>query len=415
MARDKMHEMYKAELRRDKFANLPKWRKGIEYAKEVGNLGRALKATLDLSAVLRQGGFLAFGHPVRAAKAITPMLRAFSSEAKAHQINSEIQSRPNAPLYKASKLYFADQNAPLSAREESFASRLASKIPLVAGSERAYNTFLNKLRADSFDAMSTSLSRHGISTVEESRTIANYINVATGRGNVGAAGEALGQVFFSPRYWASRLQLLGGQPLYGGSAVTRKLIAKDYAHFLIGLGVVYALGQAAGGDVEKDSRSSDFGKIRFGKTRIDPLTGMGQHFVFLRRLYSGQSKSTMTGKIADLRGEDRKYGKPDVEKTVSRYVRGKLAPVPSSVLNYVAGEDSVGKKVTAASAAGDFFTPLVANDIYTSLKEEGIEKGAAMSLLALFGAGVQTYDDEDRASKPKKVSHGRSLGPGSGK
>ena len=241
------------------------------------NFARSIMTSVDVSAVARQGGFIVAGHPIRGAKSIPAMMKAFASDQKAVEINAEILDRENAPLYARSKLYLAPLDGAPNASEEAFMSRLARKIPGVAGSGRAYVTFLNKLRADSFDAMTDSLAAGGEVTDAESQAIANYINVATGRGPLGGfdqAGEALASVFFAPRYVTSRFALLAGQPFYGGNARTRKLIAKEYARYLMGISVVYFLAYLGGGEPDDDPTSSDFGKIKFGNTRIDPLSGL---------------------------------------------------------------------------------------------------------------------------------------------
>ena len=234
-----------------------------ERTAEPFNAIRAIWTSYDLSAMLRQGGFIVLSHPGRATKSIVPMLKAFASEKQAFAINNEILNRANAPLYARSKLFIApiDGSSRMSGLEEAYMSRWAEKIPGVAQSERAYLTFLNKLRADSFDAMISTLSRNGTATQEEMSTIANFINVATGRGNLGKidqAAVALNTVFFAPRYVASRFQLLLGQPLYRGTAKTRKLIVGEYARYLAGLGVVYLLAHLSGAEIEDDPRSANF-------------------------------------------------------------------------------------------------------------------------------------------------------------
>lgn len=373
------------------------------FAQNVGGTVRSIRTSIDLSAVFRQGGFLVKSEPKRAGRAIWPMLKAFASERHAYEAAKEIQQRPNAPLYAKAKLYLADVDAPLSAKEEAYMTNWAEKIPLVAGSERAYNTFLNKLRADSFDAMVETLSRNGEPTIEEARSIANSINVWTGRGNLGsaeAAANTLASIFFSPRYWASRIQTIAGQPLYGGSAATRKLVAKQYAKYAIGLAVVYTLATYAGGTVERDPRSSDFGKIRFGKSRIDPLTGMSQHIVFGARMLTGKMKSTMDGQVRDIRGPNVKYGKQDMADVGARYFRSKLAPIPSAAWDVATGKDVVGNPATVKGKALELVTPMSVRDVYQAIREEGVPKGTALGLLSIFGMGVQTYGKEGEPHPP---------------
>lgn len=366
-----------------------------QKASEPLNSLRTLLVSMNFHAVLRQGGFIVTGNPLRAARAIGPMLRAFGSDQAAHTINEEILNRPNAPLYKKSGLYLApaDHLGPLSAQEESYMSNWAQKVPLVKNSERAYTTFLNKLRADSFDTMSQTLARNGQPTMDESKALSNFINVATGRGSLGSmerAAQPLNSIFFSPRYIASRFQLLFGQPMYGGSGATRKIIAGEYAKYLIGMGTVYALGAAAGGKIEHDPRSTDAGKIRFGDTRLDPLSGIAQTAAFVSREGSGSTKNA-AGQISSIRGADVPFGGTNSMDILNRFIRSKLAPVPGAAVDVATGKDESGQPVTAGSLAKQLLVPMSMRDIYGAIVDQGVPKGSALSLIHLFGDGLQTY------------------------
>lgn len=238
----------------------------------------------------------------------------------------------------------------------------------------------------------------------EAKAIANFVNVATGRGPLGGMENSalmLNNVFFAPRYVASRFQLLIGQPFFGGNARTRKLIAKEYARYLIGMAMVYSLGKLAGGETEEDPTSANFGKIRFGRTRLDPLSGISQATVFVSRLATGKTKSSISDRVTPIRGEDVPYGGTNVGNVLFNFFRGKLSPRYGTVVNVIAGENVVGEKVTLKSAMADLVVPLSFRDILETMQEQGVPKGTALSLLAIFGMGVQTYDSVD-SKKSKK-------------
>jgi hypothetical protein len=345
--------------------------------------------------VLRQGGFVTLGHPARAARALRPMFDALASDRKAREINDAILDRPNAPLYARAKLYLAPLDGSLTKREEGFMSRLAGKLPHVAASQRAYVTFLNVLRADSFDAMVETLTANGEATAKEAEAIANYLNVVTGRSSIpdGAVGAALSTALFSPRYLASRFQIIAGQPFYRGTGRTRQLVAAEYGRYLAGLAVVYLLGSLAGGEIEKDPRSSDFGKIKLGDTRIDPLSGLAQVTVFTSRVFSGETK-TQRGRIRPLRGPDVKFGQQDMGDVLERFARSKLSPTFGAAVDVVAGKDVIGKPVAPAERVASLAVPLSLRDIYGVMEEHGVAKGTAIEILNLFGMGVQHYGDD---------------------
>lgn len=360
------------------------------------NAARQIITTLDFPPVFRQGAFIALGNPVRAAKATGTAFKAMFSDFNARKSLKEINERPNAPLYARAKLYLADMDGSPSAREEAFVGRLVEKIPgvrsLIHASERNYTVFLNQLRADTFDAMVASLSRNGEPTMKETQAIAKFINVATGRGDFGQfemAMTGLAPVFFSPRYVASRFQLLAGQPLYGGTAGTRGLIAKEYAKMLVGAGVIYAIALAAGAELEEDPTSADFGKLKFGNSRLDPLGGLSQSTVFLSRM-GGGVKETLESWAT---GEERETSfVKDEGRTAWNFLRSKFSPIASTAINLAVGETAGREAVTPGQVAKDLTIPLSFRDLKNTIEEQGVPAGTAMWLTSLFGMGLQTYE-----------------------
>lgn len=377
---------------------------------EPFNLFRALITSFDFSAVFRQGGFIALGHPLRAAKAMKGMFQsAWSAKADA-RINRAIHERPNGALYEQAGLYLAPAEGDpvrLTEREEHFQTSLADRIPLVRHSQRAYTTFLNLLRADSFDAMVAGLARNGQPTRAEARAIANFINAATGRGRLGSmepAAVVLNTIFFAPRYVASRFQILAGQPLYSGTAATRQMIAREYARYLIGVGFVYMLSSLFDDEeddtakIEFDPRSSDFGKIRIGNTRLDPLSGLSQVTVLLSRTATGKTKPLAGGDLLPLRGEGQAFGS-SVPGVIGRFLRTKLSPMFGTAVDVLAGENVIGEKTTTGSVATGLLIPMSFREIADAIKEQGVTEGAALGLASIFGFGLQSFELSEAARR----------------
>lgn len=370
--------------------------------KEIFNAFRALMTGGEFSLVLRQGGWTAMSRPGVVAKAIMPMLKAFASEEVSHQINEEILSRPNAHLYSKGKLHLApiDGSATLGAMEELYMSHWIEKIPGIKNFQRAGLTFLNSIRADMFDTLVGTLpvTPAGAHNQVELLAIANYINISTGRGNLGkaeAAAETLNTVFFAPKYVASRFQLLLGQPAWKGTATTRKLVAQEYGRAAIGIATVYAIGALAGGDVEDDPRSSDFGKIKFGNTRLDPLFGLSQTTVVMARILSGTTKRS-TGKIIPIarwRGKV-PFGANTSWDIFGRFMRSKLSPLAGTTTDLLVGENLIGEEIDPKTFGFRLITPLAYRDIYEVFLEKGIPATTAFSLLVFLGMGLQTYQSK---------------------
>jgi hypothetical protein len=312
-------------------------------------------------------------------------------------------------------------------------SRWLEKLPkslgfgIVRGSERAFKTFINLLRADSFDAMAASLSKTQKPTLEEAKAIANYINIATGRGKIGikkgSVAVGLNTAFFAPKLVASRFNLLAGQPLYGGTMRTRAMVAAEYARFLTGVGVIYALGAVLHDPKDDDKkpfitfdpRATDFGKMRFGNTWVDPLTGLGQTTAFLGKEITGEKVTPQKGmtplrdslrplqSLRDHPSTQKKPFKGDTGYTVlGRFLRTKLAPIPGALVNMIDGQDVVGKPVTLGSTALNLTVPMSFQNVADVMKEHGVTGGSAITLTEMLGMGVQYRDPN--ALKPKPAS-----------
>lgn len=381
----------------------------FEGGQEVLNLSRASLTSMDVSATLRHGGFFAMAHPVKAFNIFRGTFGTIWSEARASKEAYEVSQRTNAKngQYKRDGLQITDPHGKLSGQEEVYMSHWARKLPWIAASERVFVAFLNRLRVETYDAMEASLGRGGKITSAQGKVIANFVNVATGRGNLGkfnAAAVPLATVFFAPRYVVSRFQLLAGQPLWKGDFQSRKLIATEYARAITGVAVFYGIAAMAlealigppskdkyGWSIESDPRSSDFGKIRIGQSRIDPWFGLQQATVLLSRVISGETK-TLKGKVKDIRGKKVEFGTGNTADVLGRFARTKLSPWLGTGIDIAAGKDLIGRPVTPTSVAGNMLVPISMQSIYDAMKAQGVPTGAALGILDLFGMSVQTYD-----------------------
>ncbi len=395
--------VYAEKINDMRWENMPTAKKLLYGTKEAFNASRSLITAFDLSGLLRQGGILSAAHPFKAINAIPEMLRAFASERGAERALQELKDRGNGMnmmLYNRDKLAIMDHRGPASAQEEAFIGRWVSKIPGVAASARAYTTILNRLRADVYDSLA-GLSRGKQPTPQEGAALAHGINVLSGRGSLGEKTDkvltAMSPYLFSPRFLLSRFQVLTGQPLYGGTMKTRLLLATEYARFIAGAGVIYAL--ASLNDDAKitfDPRSTDFGKIRFGNTRVDPLAGLAQVATFVFRVGLGEEKNAQ-GQVVPLRNTNRysatgKPGKETVGSVILRFIRSKGAPVPTAIADPFFGENVVGEPTTPVGLASHLMVPMSVRDVYESLTDQGVPRGAAIALLAILGMGTQTYE-----------------------
>jgi hypothetical protein len=297
--------------------------------------------------------------------------------------------------------------------QQSYAGKVLSKIPGMGASERTYSTFLNRIRADYFDMLTDKLEARGMKlTPQQDRAIAQFVNDVTGRSDLGRTGNnsaaLLSQIFFSPRFVASRFKTIL-RPFMGFANSTpevRKAVALEYARFASAMAAIYGLLHVSGVEIEKDPRSSIFGRFKIGNTWIDPLSGFAQAFSFLTRIVGGKTK-TISGEVRDLRGEEVQYGQQNTSDIIGRFLRSKLGPVPGTAYSLVVGEDYMGNKITTPENIGKEFLslqiPMAIKEVYSSMVEEGVPEGVAIGMLAILGEGVATIPEEESAITIKKV------------
>jgi hypothetical protein len=400
---------YERMVARVERANMTKRQKAAETLKEIVNLPREVLTSYDVSAPGRQGIFFMLGHPVLTAKHVAQMLSALRSERSALEQEVKLRNRPMYALGEAAGLELTSSGG-LGPREEHMRSSLAEKIPGlgrgVAASNRAFVTFLSAQRAEMFDRMMLARPKDK-QTLKDAEEVARFVNICTGRGDAGrlrSVVEGASYAIWSPSLLLSRFQILLPTHAIGASRETQKAMAVEYARTIMGISAIYAALQLADMaddedeiDVNASPLSSDFGKVRIGDTRIDPLGGLSQVAVWIARMVTGKKMSS-SGKIYDLSG-DLKYGEDDAFDVTTRFLRSKAHPLLATAIDLRTGKNVVGEKITAKEAAKNLILPLSVKDIDTSLQEMGATKAVSLALISAFGFGVQTYSNEKDSVK----------------
>ena len=399
--------IFKRDLIRKEIQDEIRSMKPLTFWGRVGagwDLVRLMMTTGEFSFGLRQGGVYAFTHPFKWTKAMVQSGRAFFSPESLYKINKEIFSRENAPIYAKARLPLLHEGMSLTQSEDVIMNYWMDKLPVFKNFNRAAIAFFNTVRADTFDMGYKTLGRTDTMTQAETEIWANYIAAMSGRGkisvgplNLEPAALAMNRAFFSARYVASRFQMLTFQPLWTGaksgkgSARVRIMVAKEYIRLGMGLMTVFSTALFMGADIEDDPTSSDFGKLKWGNRRLDPLMGFQQVIVFMSRIITGKMK-TGRGEVISLRGDDQKYGSADVMDIIARFGRSKLSPQFGFMMNLLTGETMIGEEVALLNTAGQLLYPMTYGDIYDTMKEDGMPTNVALSILAFLGMGLQTYD-----------------------
>lgn len=381
-----------------------------EVALDIFNAPRQILTAYDVSAPLRQGVVLLPSHSGRWAQSTVTMFKVLASEGAAQADDAARRADPNwlrftarHPEGNSKNLFQADLSRGargLSGQEEQYMSRLASLIPGIRQSQRAYVTFLNKLRYDVMTDIVAKWERAGIRpTNNDLDELALFINRATGRGSLGRLNDfapVLNTTFFAPRLLASRVQLPFS--VASSSALVRKQAATDLSAF-IGTGLtVLSLASLAGASVEKDPRSSDFGKIRMGNTSLDFWGGFQSLARYASQFALGESKISAGRRRGDIRPV------PGIDTAV-RFLRSKLSPTAGLVADVTAfqGEDFLGNPILGddETSRGDALkaqafnrlVPLFEQDLINAFNDDGIT-GLFKAAPAGLGAGAVTFERE---------------------
>lgn len=403
--------------------------KGMRLAAEVLNVPRTLMTIGDFSGLLRQDIFFAAGHPKETLNAAKEMFKSGWSQKEYDRWYADLKETPRYPIMQKSKLSITDSiNHDLTKREEDYMSSLSEKIPflgksIVKGSERSYTALLNQSRVTRFNEFADAMEARGITydnNPKSYKAMAEYINNATGRSDFGETlnrvAPILNSVFFSPRLIASRVNMLSYwmQPRFWTNLP--KEVRIDYMRNWISLlaigGSILALSKMGGADVEDDPRSSDFGKIKSGNTRWDIWGGAQQYMRVLAQTISGQRKSTKSGKMYELNGDDI-FGETRAG-VVTDFFRNKLAPVPGSVVDILSGRTGVGdrivyqwggagnKEISLDQYVKQRLLPMTITGTQEAMKDQGVKALFTVAIPSTFGVGTQTYGNENSTTKPVK-------------
>ena len=407
-----------------------KWQIVGQGMEEVWNTLRATVASFDFGHLRRQGGLHLLSRPIESFKLIPETLRALKSDKQSFKTDLRIR---NDPLYMKAKkagLFFNEENTGLNNMEDVYRGRWWKKVPGIAASGRAYTTGLNLIRHTMFKRFVGSLSRGGENDVtdEQLQTVANFINNWTGRGGLGKfeqGSRALADIMFSPRLATSRFKVLlaplSGMRMYGKSPRVRTLIVKEYARYLAGVAAYWGAiatgantflglpGKDKKWDINFNPLSGDFGKIRIGNTRLDPLSGLQQPLVLLARMAMGK-KITSKGKEVSLYGPDVPYGGDTILTLLGRFVRSKASPGMSLASNIITRQHYFGDPINAKEmlynvtpmALRDTYEGL--NDMYNEFGKAGIPAGLTIGLWSMAGEGIQTYEQPTKAERERRRS-----------
>lgn len=403
------------ELRR-RLARIEEAERPLTAWRAVGATGefmRAAKATADFSSMFRQAIVLAPMRPVKFTDSAIKAIRAFFDSEYSDRLDFEMRRQPQHIWRLRAGLFLSDVDAKMTGREEMFTSSLAERIwgagAVVRASNRHMVTMLNQMRAQTFDAFREA---NPDANAEVMNAAARYINIATGRGelfldtprgrkaNLEPVAGVLAKLAFSPRFVASRIQMLGS-PFYFAARYKDKRVAmmatKDMLAFTAsGIGLL-TLARLAGVEVGLDPEDSFFGKMRFGPLVIDLWGGLQQPVALLCKacVAAGDSRGVITAS-KDI----------NVLDAGIRYTMYKTSPGISGPYSIVFGKDIIGRKMGLLEASLRSVAPMTLETAYDSWQATDGDLAAVLTATtaSAAGIGVSVYEDKKKGkAKLRKV------------
>jgi len=388
---------------------------------DIANVPRAVLSSYDLSNPLRNSVVLFARNPIQGIKNFKYMLRALKSEEDSAFIMNAMKTDPEyAELIQKFRLDITEMAGKLGAREEAFPSAFAELIPGVRASNRAYTVYANKMRFDNgirqlhiLNKVDRSLKTRAIEVAMQAgkelsdaeieaaglgddvyKGMGQLINWASGRGSMGflqGAAPAMNAFLFSPRLIFARLEL--PFKLFSRNKYIRQEAWRMFIPFMGGGASILALAKTTGvADIELDPRSSDFGKMRVGDTRLDVWAGFAQYARFLSQLVSSERKVVTTGQTQELNRKDILY----------QFMESKTSPIVGLILDLLAGRTYVGEELTVEAETivrqiKDRLMPLAWQDMMDAIANDQAT-GGALATAGFLGVGVTSYPPRNSPS-----------------
>jgi hypothetical protein len=348
----------------------------LDGAMKVANVTKSLKASIEFTALFKQGFGTLMTHPTvwfgNGVDMFNNFFKTVGGGDAMNEIKSDIASRPNSINGYYAKMKLATGNV-----EEEFPSSLPSKIPVVGrvfkGSSMAFTGFQYENRADLADLYIEIAKKNGLdldsSNSKTLPALGKMINSLTGRGSLGKAeaiGNEVNAAFFSPRLAMGSIQMLVAHPLgigLEGDTFTQKQAAINLVKMIVGTSAVLVTANAIKpGSVNFNPISTNFGRIKVGDTTFNVSGGNAAIITLAARIATWKSESS-TGKVTAINARTKTgaavFGGATVGSVLETFMTDKLSPAASVVNDlWLTGDTFAGTKPTLGSELQNVAVPL---------------------------------------------------------
>lgn len=381
----------------------------FQTTSKVAGFAKALKASLDNSAIFRQGWKTLATNPIvwqkNARQSFIDIAKQLGGKDTLKEVSADIVSRPNFAKYEKMKLAIGNV-------EEEFPTSLPEKVPILGrfykASEGAYTGFLYRQRADIADKLLQVAEKSGVDITDKAQleSMGKLINSLTGRGNLGrfegSAANSFNNLFFSARFLKSNIDTITAHQLQKGvTPFVRKQAATNLVKVIAASAAIMALANyLKPGSAELDPRSKNFGKIKVGNTTFDVTGGIGSLATLAAQIAKQSTKSTTTGVVTKLNSG---FGSQTGMDVLNNYFENKLSPAASLVKDLVKQQDFNGNKPTVKGEASNLFTPLPFSTASGARSDPHGANPLLVSIADGLGIAANTNTPQRSTANPSKT------------
>lgn len=418
--------------------------RGQKFRRGLGRFGENVRGTIlgsDFGILLRQGLF-SIGRPKAYGKGLRAAFRAGFSDPQLAAIERDLDMRQIdgklvRNIEKEAGLSRTQSHRTLNEQEELVLARLVKQLPEWAASSlekfgadkaaagvrkagdatvgallRGQHAFINTVRAETFDQAV----RAGFDAAEL-KLRAQFINNATGRGNIKQVPKVMSAIFTSPRYEASRWAMLyeplknigvAGADLATGKGLNRAALAnlQDMGVTVASVYTLFKTAELAGYSVNWNPTDADFLKMRRGDETWDVSAGLAPRLRDLMRLGAYWWDPNYQHNLGDLGGRA-------FVRAISPAIK---TPIDegSKVVQKLRGDARIEGALTGIKAEDDetgwvAFMPLIMQSFYKNLEAEGLGSALGAGAREFVGTSVNRYA-ERTPKQAKKKSSPTSIG-----
>jgi hypothetical protein len=398
------------------------------FVSQSANFFKSVMASIDLSIPLRNA------LPAITQKAwwtsLDDMVKAWGSEKFYDATIKAMEDDPYYSLLELAGVDFLDMGKNLLKRDEAYHSKWAESLKIpgapktnldplqlassgIKASNRAAVIFGNKLRFDLAKSLiktkmkimdPTAISSENVAdTVKDAKTIAKFVNAASGRGHLGKAekyAQELNAVFFSPKMQASRIFFLNP---WNYIDPKNAMMRKEMLKAALGIGMAWttinaALEHGFGAEVQyTDQTTADWGKAKFGDTRVEPSGGFQKFIVAMSRIREGKSTSSVSGNVSKF---NERYNSPDRGTILGSLMENAMSPMASLMWGMFTGKDFLGRPFNVRNEMMRRVTPIISQDLYDLHKSD--PDLVPLAVLSAIGMGVNTYEPNTQQGRPQR-------------